>query len=65
MFFASVGKPGGEGVDVFAYFLADRLGKTLGELDDMPVAEFVGWQSFHRVKAQQEQLGMLSARGKR
>lgn len=65
MFFASVGKPGGEGVDVFAYFLADRLGKTLGELDDMPVAEFVGWQSFHRVKNQQEELSALSAMRRR
>lgn len=62
MFFASVGKPGGEGIDVFAYFLADRLGKTLAELDDMPHAEYVGWQSFHRVRNQQEELGMLSAK---
>lgn len=62
MFFASVGKPGGEDVDTFAYFLADRLGKTLTELDDMPHAEYLGWRSFHLVKNQQEELNMLKAR---
>lgn len=61
MFFASVGAPGGEGVDVFSYFLADRLGKTLAELDDMPVAEYTAWLSFHRVRNQQEELNVKRA----
>lgn len=59
MFFASVGEE--SDVDLFAYFLADRLGKTLGELDDMPHSEYVGWSSFHKVKQQQEQLAMKAA----
>lgn len=56
MFFASVNKPGGENVEMFSYFLADRLGKTLAELDAMPHAEYVGWVSFHRVKNQATEL---------
>lgn len=61
MFMASVGEP--SAVDVFAFFLADRLGKTLGELDEMPAAEYVAWSSFHKVKAQQEQLAMRANGG--
>jgi hypothetical protein len=59
MFFASVGEE--SDVDLFAFFLADRLGKTLGELDDMPAAEYLAWSSFHKVKQQQEQLAMKAA----
>lgn len=62
MFFASVGREGGESVDVFAYFLADKLGKTLAELDDMPCAEYAGWKSFHKVRNQQEELNAKRAR---
>ena len=65
MFFASVGKDnpdGGEEVDVFAYFLADRLGKTLAEIEDMPHREYLGWRSFHQVKNQQDELSMKRAR---
>lgn len=62
MFFASVGKEGGEGVDLFAYFLADKLGKTLAEIDEMPHAEYAGWKSFHKVKQQQEELQAKRAR---
>lgn len=62
MFFASVGREGGEGVDVFAYYLADQLGKTLAELDDMPHAEYTGWKSFHKVRQQQEELNAKRAR---
>lgn len=61
MFFASVGKEGGEGVDVFTYYLADRLGRTLGELDTMPNAEYLGWLSFHKVRQQQDELAMKRA----
>lgn len=62
MFFASVGKEGGEEVDLFAYFLADKLGKTLAEIGDMPHREYVGWRSFHKVKQQQEELNAKRAR---
>ena len=59
MFFASVGQP--SDVDLFAFFLADRLGKTLGELDDMPHSEYVAWSAYHKVKQQQEQLARKAA----
>lgn len=62
MFFASVGHELGAGVDVFGYYLADRLGKTLSELDDMPASEYAGWRAFHKVRNQQEELGMLRAK---
>jgi hypothetical protein len=60
MFFASVGQP--SEVDVFEFYLADRLGKTLDEIRDMPHAEYVAWVSYHKVKQQQEDLAMKAAR---
>lgn len=62
MFYASIGDASEEGPEVFRYFLADRLGKTLAELDDMPHAEYVGWVSFHKVKQQREELAAKAAR---
>jgi hypothetical protein len=59
MFMASVGEE--SDVDVFAFFLADRLGKTLAELDDMPHAEYVAWSSYHKVKQQQRDLAIKAA----
>ena len=56
MFMASVAREGEEEVDVFAYFLADRLGKTIGELDQMPYAEYARWKAYHKVRQQQEEL---------
>lgn len=32
-----------------AYRLADRLHKTVGEILDMPVAEFNGWIAYSRI----------------
>lgn len=48
-------------MDAFSYFLADRLGRTLGELDDMPHAEYVGWVSYHKVRNQQDELAVKRA----
>lgn len=62
MFLASVAAPGGEGVDVFRYVLAEKLGRTVAELGDMPCDEYAGWLSFHRVRAQQQELESLKAR---
>lgn len=59
MFFASVGEE--SDVEIFAFFLADRLGKTLAELDDMPHVEYVAWSSYHKVRQQQEQLAIKAA----
>lgn len=64
MFYASVGKEnpdGGERPDVFAYYLADRLGVTLATIRAMPADELLGWVSYHRVRSQQEELGMKRA----
>lgn len=60
MFFASVGHD--SDVDMFAFFLAEKLGKTLADLDAMPYSEYVAWSSYHKVRAQQEQLAAKAAR---
>ena len=63
MFFAAVGED--SEVELFTFYLADRLGKTIGELDDMPHAEYVAWASYHKVKQQQEGLSRKVALGGR
>lgn len=65
MFYASIDvedPEGSEPVPMFDYFLADRLGRTLAELGDMPHTEYVGWVSFHKVRQQQEELAFLRAK---
>lgn len=62
MFFASVGHEGGEDVDLFAYFLAEKLGKTVGEIERIPHAEYMRWRSYYKVKQQQEELAAKVAR---
>lgn len=47
--------------DIFLMYLADRLGKTLAELDEMPHAEYVAWSSYHKVRRQQEDLSTKAA----
>lgn len=32
------------------YALADRLNKTLAEIDDMSVEEFMGWVAYCRIE---------------
>jgi hypothetical protein len=59
MFLSSVGQE--TDVDMFAFYLAERLGKTLGELDDMPMSEYMAWSSYHKVKTQQEKLARKAA----
>jgi hypothetical protein len=59
MFLSSVGQR--SDVDMFAFYLADRLGKTLAELDDMPCSEYTAWSSYHKVKTQQENLARKAA----
>lgn len=59
MFLASVGQE--SEVDAFAFFLADRLGKTLADIDQMTCAEYAGWISFHKVRQQQEDLARKAA----
>lgn len=48
----------------FEFYLADRMGCTVGELRErMPAAEYVGWCVFHSRKAQRQELEALKARG--
>lgn len=39
------------GVDVFQFQLAEKLGKTVGELEGMSHAEYVQWGSYFHVKS--------------
>lgn len=62
MFLAAHGQP--SDAEVFTFFLCEKLGKTLGDLDAMPAAEYVGWVSYYKVKQQQEDLASkVAARG--
>lgn len=63
MFFASVGEP--SDVELFRYFLARELGKTLADLEDMECAEYAGWISYYKVKQQQEDLAVKAAQNGR
>ena len=41
----------------FEFYLADRLKMTVRQLrEEMPAAEFVGWQIYHGRKAQRAEL---------
>lgn len=40
----------------FEYSLADRLKMTVGQLREMPNAEFETWKVFHAIQAQQREL---------
>lgn len=62
MFLASVAQP--SDVEFFRFYLAEKLHKTVSELEDMEYAEYASWQSYYKVKAQQEQLqAKVAARG--
>lgn len=37
-------------LDVFSYFLATQLGRSVGEIDAMPHAEYVNWKSYYIAK---------------
>lgn len=54
MFLSSVGQE--SDVDLFSFFLADRLKMSLAQIEDMPHSEYLAWSSFHKVKQQQEDL---------
>jgi hypothetical protein len=38
-------------VDIFAWHLARELGKTIGEIEAMPYAEYLGWSSYFTARA--------------
>ena len=48
MMFALHGKP--SDVDAFQFFLAEKLCKTICELQDMPASEYVQWAAYYKAK---------------
>jgi hypothetical protein len=44
-------------VSEFEYFLAETLGRTVAELDQMSNVEFLGWCIYFGRKAQRKELG--------
>lgn len=38
----------------FKYFLGEKLGKTLDEIDNLTYPEFIGWAAYFEVKAAME-----------
>lgn len=43
-------------VDVFPFFLAEKLGKTLSEIEGLSHAETVRWAAYYEAKAACENL---------
>lgn len=48
MMFALHGRP--SEVDVFAFHLAEKLGKTVEEIDRMSAVEYLRWQAYYTAK---------------
>jgi len=44
-------------LDGFLFFLGEKLGKTVTEIEEMPASEYVAWQAFYKVKAALDQGG--------
>ena len=44
-------------VDGFAFFLGEKLGMTVDQIQDMDAAEYAGWQSYFKVKNVLEGMG--------
>lgn len=48
----------------FEYYLADRLKTTVRQLrEEMPAAEFMGWQVYHGRRAQRDELAAKTRKG--
>ncbi len=48
----------------FEYYLADRLGMTVARLrEEMPAAEFMGWQVYKGREAQRRELAAKTGKG--
>ncbi|MDX3006739.1 hypothetical protein PWY87_34045 [Kribbella solani] len=45
----------------FEFFLATKLGKTVGQIRQMPNEEFVMWDAYYARVAQQQELARLEA----
>lgn len=46
----------------FAFYLAQKLGRTVAELDQMSTAEFVRWFVYYQRIRQREELATLTAK---
>ncbi len=44
-------------LDAFDFILAERLGKTLTEVRDMPNAEHIQWRAFFKYRKAMAELG--------
>ena len=40
----------------FLFFLAEKLGKSVGEISQLPALELVRWQAYYAARNQQEEL---------
>jgi hypothetical protein len=49
----------------FAFFLAEKLGRTTAEIDEMPHDEFVKWIVYYGRKAQRREIERAKAKGRR
>lgn len=49
----------------FAFFLAEKLGKLVVEIDEMPHAEYVKWVVYFGRKAQHKEIALAKAKAGR
>lgn len=61
MFLFMHGEP--SDVDGFLFVLAEKLGKTVSEIAQLPAAEILQWQSYLKVKHTLEDLARRAAYG--
>lgn len=45
------------------YFLAEKLGRTVGEIRRIPLEEWIGWTVYYGRDAQRKELDRLKAGG--
>lgn len=51
--------------DEFEFFLAQKLGRTVAELGEMPHDEYVKWNVYYARKAQRQDIETKRAKGRR
>lgn len=48
----------------FFFFLAEKLGKSVGEIRNLPAQELIEWGAYYAARGQQDELrGMVNGRG--
>jgi hypothetical protein len=43
-------------IDPLPFILAEKLGKSLQEIDELPYSEIVAWRAFYRYRTEMEAL---------